>query len=354
MDDVMAFLEEKKPVIDSVIRKYFPETLNKQHMTWLFGESPYEYDEHALNKALAEPIWDFLNRGGKRWRPALFLLITEALGGDVEKAKDFAILPELAHEGSLIVDDIEDMAELRRGQPCTHKLFGTDIAINAGNFMFYLPTLVFLKNKEHVDAETLLRAQEVYFQEMINIHAGQATDIYWHKGGAESITEVQYLQMCVNKTGCLSRMAGRLAAILSGRSREQEQKIGKMCETIGVAFQIQDDVLSVSSTEFAAKKGYGDDITEGKRSLMVIHTLNNAVPADKKRLLEILSLHTRDTQLIDEAIELLTKYNSIAYAKERARELVTQAWEAAAPLLPESPAKEKLKAFATFLIERNI
>ena len=353
MKEIMNFLEEKKPLIDSVIKKYLPEKLNKNQLEWIFGTAEYRYDENALNKSLADPIWNLINRGGKRWRPALFLLITEALEGDIEKVKDFLILPELAHEGSLIIDDIQDLAEQRRGKPCTHKLFGTDIAINAGNFLYFLPTLVFMKNKE-IDKETLLKAWEVFSQEMINIHAGQATDIYWHKGKTDNITEEQYLQMCANKTGCLSRMAGRLAVVLSRGSPEQEKKIGKVCEKIGIAFQLHDDVLSASGKKFAEKKGYGDDITEGKRSLIVIHALNNASQEDKRRLLEILSLHTRDKTLINEAIDIINKYNSIQYAKEYASNLVAKAWEGAEHILKESPAKQKLKKFADFLIEREI
>lgn len=353
MKDIMKFLEEKKPLIDSVIKKYLPEKLDKNQLEWIFGAEEYKYDENALNKALAEPIWNLLNRGGKRWRPALFLLITEALGGNIEKVKDFLILPELAHEGSLIIDDIQDLAEQRRGGPCIHKLFGTDIAINAGDFLYFLPTLVFMKNKE-IDNETLLKAWEIFSQEMINIHAGQATDIYWHKGKTDNITEEQYLQMCANKTGCLSRMAGRLAVVLSGGSPEQEKKMGKVCEKIGIAFQLHDDILSASSKKFAEKKGHGDDITEGKRSLLIIHALRNASSKDKKRLLQILSLHTRDTKLIDEAIKIINKYDSINYVKGVAKGLVLNAWKEAEHFLKESPAKQKLKKFTDFLIEREI
>ncbi len=351
--DILEYLQKRAEMIDKAIRKYLPEKVDPSFAEWAFGEARFSYDIDAINQALNKPIWDLLGRGGKRWRPALFLLITEALGGDPEKVLDFAIVPELAHNGSLMVDDVEDMGEMRRGKPCTHKLFGLDIAVNAGNFMYFIPYLVFIKNRENFESKTLLRAYEAFSQEMINIHTGQAMDIWWHKG-KDNITEEQYCQMCANKTGTLARLAARLAVILSGGSQKQEQSLGKMAEAIGVAFQIQDDILSASGEKFAEKKGFGDDVTEGKRTLLVIHTFQKAPERDRKRLVEILNMHTREEGLIREALEILRKYGSVEYAKNFAKELVRKAWSEADSLLPRTEAKERLKEFADFLINREI
>lgn len=354
--DITGFLDEKKGLIDSQIEKYFPKSLDRKYLDWALGKAAYEYDLGALNEALAAPIWDFLGRGGKRWRPALFLLITEALGGDPDNVKDFTIIPELAHNGSIAIDDLEDSGETRRGRPCMHKIFGIDIAINAGNLMYFLPLLAFLKNRAAFDEKTLIRAYEVYSEEMIRIHIGQATDISWHKGKPGNITEDQYYQMCAYKTGCLSRMASRLAVVLSGGTAEQEEKIGQIGEKIGIAFQIRDDLLSLSDEDkaFAKGKGFGDDITEGKRSFAVIRTLNVAPEADRKRLLEILGMHTADKALIKEAIGIIRKHGSIEYARAAARKLVENTWRQAEPLFPQSGAKEKLRSFIQFAIEREI
>lgn len=350
----MKFLEEKKEMIDSVIREIIPEKMSNDYIEFAFGKARYAYDIETLEKSLSEPIWNFLNRGGKRWRPALFLLITEALGGDTEKVRDFVAIPELVHNGTLMVDDVEDMGEIRRGEPCTHKIYGVDVAINTGNFLYFIPLTVIKKNSDKFSAETLKKVYDVYIQEMINVSAGQAMDIWWHKGKAENITEEQYLQMCAYKTGTLARMSAKLAVVLSNGSEEQVEKMGKFAETIGIAFQIQDDVLSASSEDFQNKKGFGDDITEGKRTLMVIHTLNKASEDDRKRLLEILNMHTRDDKLIKEAIEILKKYDAVNYVKEFAKKLVQEAWDDIEPLLQESNAKNTLKSFADFLIERKI
>lgn len=355
--DIEKVLKEKKSIIDKVIERYIPRKYDKNSLIFTLGSPSYEYNVEAVNKAISEPVWNFLDRGGKRWRPVLFLLLTEALGVDQEKFSDLVLFPELLHNGSIIVDDIEDRSEERRKKPALHLIFGEDIAINAGNSLYFLALLPLLKNKEKLDQKTLLKLYDLYAKEMIRISFGQATDIAWHNGlaNADNISEDEYLEMCSNKTGCIARLSAKTAAIIAGKDDKEVEKIGKFTESIGIAFQIQDDILNLSGEEFAkGKGGLGEDITEGKRSLLVIHTLQKANSEDRKRLIEILNMHTTDQKLRDEAIEIIKKYDSIEYAREKARNMVKEAWSGMEKLLPESDAKEKLKAFAYYLIERKI
>jgi len=356
MVDIIEFLNENKPIIDEAIKKYIPEKVDKKYVEWIFGKPRYSYNVEAVQKFLSEPVWDFLNRGGKRWRPALFILVAQALGGDLEKLKDFVVIPELVHNGSLIVDDIEDRSELRRGQPCLHKNFGVDVAINVGNMLYFLPLLAISKNKDKFDDKTLSRAYQMIVQELTNIHCGQGLDISWHNGkaNADNITVDEYLQMCAYKTGTLARAAAKLAVVFSGGTEKQEEALGKFAETIGVAFQIQDDVLSACGKEFQEKKGFGDDITEGKRTLMIIYVFQKGSKEDKKKLVDILNQHTTDEKLIQEALDILQKYKAPEYAKEYARKMLKEAWKEVDSILKPSPAKEKLKAFADYLVEREI
>ncbi len=351
------YLAEKKPEIDRIIEKYLPKKVSKRWLDFTFGTPRYSYSQKAAQEVLIKPIQEFLSRGGKRWRPVLFLLITQAVGGDLKKVKDFLIIPELCHEGSIIIDDLEDRGEVRRGKPCLHRIFGIDVAINAGNFLYFLPLITLLKNKNRFKPEVIPQAYETYIQEMINIHLGQGTDIYWHKGKAKKVNEKEYLQMCAFKTGCLSRLAAKLAVVLSEGGDELAEKVGRVAEAIGVAFQIQDDILDISLTGEEREKfgkSFGNDIKEGKRTLMVIHTLEKANKKDKKRLLEILNKHTDDLKEKKEAIGIIKKNGSIEYAREVARKIIKESWEEAEKLLPESKAKEKLEEFVNYLIERRI
>ena len=355
--EIERFLKENAKLIDVHIEKYVPRRFTENSLLFKIIPPRYKLDLDALNKAISEPLWEFLDRGGKRWRPTLFLLIYEALGGDPEKALDFAIIPEIIHNGTLIADDIEDSSEMRRGKPCTYKIFGVDVAINLSQVMYFLPLIVLSEKATEIPAEIARRIYEIYVQEMINLSFGQAIDIAWHKGliQAEKLTEEHYLQMCAYKTGTLARMAAKMAAVLAGAESEVVEKIGRFAESIGVAFQIQDDILDIVGEEFAkGKGGLGMDITEGKLTLMVIYTLQKAGREDKKELLKILNMHTRDESLRRKAIEIMKKYDAVEHARGVASKLVEESWHVINELLPDSKAKEKLKMLTEYLIRRKI
>jgi len=354
--DIERFLEEKAPLIDKTIEKYIPRKFSKNAVLFKINPPMFSYNLEPLNKAIADPIWDMLDRGGKRWRPVLFLLICEALGKKSDCYLDFSIIPEVIHNGTLVIDDIEDSSEMRRGKPCTYKIFETDIAVNAGNAMYYLPLLPLMEQRTKLTPEMQRDVYEVYLQEMINLSMGQAMDIAWHRGiaNADELEEGDYLQMCAYKTGTLARMAAKIAAVLAGANKPLVENLGRFAESIGVAFQMQDDILDLTGTEFAKKKGgVGQDITEGKRSLIVIYTLKKAKTNEKKRLIEILNMHTSDQALRDEAIALMQKYNAFEYVKRTAEWMVAESWKDTEKLLPTPDAKEKLKEFSEFLIKRN-
>ena len=136
---------------------------------------------------------------------------------DFEANKDvyFACgVTEIVHNGSLMVDDVEDDSELRRGLPCTYKKYGTDIAINAGNFMYFAP-MTQLHN--YVDnAEMALNLHRIYLEEMTAIHFGQGWDIQWHKSD-KLPSQAQYYQMVENKTSCLPRLTARFLGELTNQ-----------------------------------------------------------------------------------------------------------------------------------------
>ncbi len=351
------FLEEKAASIDEVIEKYIPRVLSEDALLFKINPPHYTYNLEPLNKAIVDPLWEFLDRGGKRWRPILFLLICEALGKNPEDLVDFAIIPEVIHNGTIMIDDIEDASELRRGRPCTYKIYGLDVAINVGNSMYYLPLLPLVEHKENISEEKLCRIYNIYVKEMINLSLGQGMDIVWHRGlvDADEITERDYLQMCAYKTGTLARMAAKMAAVLADADENIIERLGRFAESIGIAFQMQDDILDLTSKEFTQKKGgRGQDVTEGKRSLIVIHTLRVAETKDKERLIEILNMHTTNQKLKDEAISIMNKYSSVKYVRQFARKIVEESWRDAEKVLPPSDAKEQLEAFAKYLIEREI
>ena len=345
-------LKEAREWLDALMERYFPRKINEEYLEWLMGKRSHGYDAITVEKAIFEPMWDLLSRGGKRWRPWLFLVLSRNLGVDLERYKGLALIIELLHNGSLIADDIEDGAEIRRGDKAIHIKYGLDIAVNLSSAMYFLPLRILMEMD--LDELKYKRLVNAYLEDMIRIHIGQATDIGWHRGlrDPETIGVEHYLEMCANKTGVLPRMAARFAAIAADLNEDEERRIGKFAESIGVAFQIQDDILNLRSAESLGKE-FGEDIREGKVTLMVIITLSRASEGERRRLKEILSMHTKDRELIKEAISIMERQGAIDYARDVARKIVLESWEDVKDLLPENVYKDKIRELANFLIERS-
>ncbi len=348
-----AFFDYKhREAIENELKKFLPETINAEWAEKAAGKSKWKQDTASLTAALSAPVRDFLGRGGKRWRPVLMLICSEAVGGNAEAVLPFTIIPELIHNGTLIVDDIEDNSELRRGKPVLHRIFGVDIAVNAGNTLYLLPFTAIrdsgLPEKIKVAAYGIISTQ------LLKCHLGQAVDIFWHSGKSDTIpTEDQYLQMCANKTGSVAAMAAKLGALLGGGTEKQIEALGSFAETAGVVFQIQDDILNLTANENIGK-GFGDDVCEGKRTLLVIHALNAAAENERTRLLEILGMHTKDGSLLKEAIGIIKAHSSIEYARKLAAQMAEKAWKEAEAVLAESEAKQQLKELAQLMLDRSV
>jgi geranylgeranyl pyrophosphate synthase len=357
--DIDEFLASQKPFIDAALDAALPKSVTESYVDHLSGAPAYAYDTTTLDNGISIPVWDFLSRGGKRWRPALFNLVAEAFGGDMEHIRPLAAIPELVHNGTIIIDDIEDGSDLRRGRESLHRLFGVDTAINAGNAIYFVPLALLLRNEAGFSDDVLLEAYNIYARELINVHLGQALDISWHRGEKSplEITESQYIQMCAYKTGTLARMSAKLGALFAGASEQEIDILGRFAESIGIAFQIQDDILDITSRgEDREKFGkpYGNDITEGKITLLVIKTLRKAPPEEREALIEILSSHTKDREKIDRAIGIIESHGAIEKAREVANSLVISSWEDARRVLPDGNARDTLEAFAHYLIQRNV
>ena len=336
-------LKEQAGMIDSKLEAFLPRRIDD---AWILKNiGPCEWHPDVV-QSFIDPIWEFLDRGGKRWRPILMLLCAEAVG-DNQNAEVLIPVVELIHNGTLMVDDIEDDSDVRRGAPAIHRQYGEDVAINTGNLMYYLPYLAL----KHADLSDGMRLQlhEIISDEMIKIHFGQGMDIYWHNGG-KPITEALYLQMCAFKTGTLARMSAKLGVVAAGGTEQQMHALGRFAESLGIAFQIQDDILNITNQEWG--KELGDDITEGKRTLLVIRALEESGKAD--RLRDILAMKTKEKAAIEEAIQIIQSTDAIGYAKSKANSIVKEAWERIEDVLDDSTAKRKLRMFADFVVERDL
>ncbi|WP_121742400.1 polyprenyl synthetase family protein [Natronorubrum halophilum] len=349
-------LADWRPAIDETIADLVPREIDADYLESFFGDPTYEYDPTGIQRALSTPLWDLLDRGGKRWRAILFLVFIEGFDEDPAEFLQYACIPEILHNGTIIVDDVEDEATIRRGEPALHHVYGQDIALNAGNAMYFLPLKILTTNPADLPADRRLAAYEMLMQELNRTHLGQGMDICWHNERGVRITPEQYLEMCACKTGCLGRIVARLAAIVTDQSAEVERAVATYAELTSVAFQIGDDILDVENSlgragEFG--KEFGNDIREGKTTLLVIHAIQESEPERARRLREILSAETTTDEEISEALSIIEDAGSLAYARDHALELAAQARESIDRLEFDDETTRKLREFTEFVIDRK-
>ena len=353
MRDVLA---EWRPLIDETIEELLPRRIDDDYLIDFFGEPSYRYQPEAIQQALADPIWTLLDRGGKRWRAVLFLIIVEALGEDPGEYLPYACVPEILHNGTIIVDDVEDEARMRRGGDALHHSHGTDIALNAGNAMYFIPLKVIDREYGKLDDSQQLAAYEMLTHELNRTHLGQGMDIYWHNQREVAVDEQRYYEMCACKTGCLARIVARLAAIVTDQPEDVEQRLARYAEELSIAFQIGDDILDIENTldqagEFG--KAFGNDIQEGKKTLMVIYTAEHADAESVARLEEILWAEENTEAEIREAIGIMQDVGALEYARKRARELSESAQQQLDGIALADEPEQSLREFTQFVIERE-
>jgi geranylgeranyl diphosphate synthase type I len=293
-------------------------------------------------------VWDLLDRGGKRFRPALTFLACECVGGKKEDAVGAAAAIELLHNMTLVHDDIEDQSELRRGKPCIHKIYGVPSAINAGDAM--LIKVFEIANSSRIPAERCQRLVAKIASRAYEITWGQAFEFSMWK--RRNFTEEDVIRLLRYKTGALTGLSTEGGAIAGGGSQEQLEILGEFGETVGIAFQIVDDLLNVTGDVKEYGKEIGGDIREGKKTVLAAHLLKAANPQDKKTFSRLLGKKRVTKNEIRRVIGLYERYGSIEYAKAQAKGHLENALRAL-NRLPGSDARNSLSSIADFLVSRS-
>jgi geranylgeranyl pyrophosphate synthase len=291
---------------------------------------PINTDIPIVNKGMLDPFYNLIDCGGKRWRPVYGMILASDYGVDIsdfEKNQDLyhlLAIGEIIHNASLIIDDIEDKSLMRRGQPCAYIKYGQDVAINMGcHAMTYVST-DFMLNFKAKTPELKIKLITEICKEISCLHFGQNWDICWHNNMSFPDQDA-YFQMTSSKTGVIPRLIATTVNMLYGADDKKIKDIQNMTNDLGIAFQIHDDVIALESDLYAETRGIvGEDIHEGKRTLMVIHSFKNLPKEKGKRLIDILNMQTEDKEIIKEAIDLIKSTSSIDYAKEVAHSLMNK------------------------------
>jgi octaprenyl-diphosphate synthase len=311
---------------EAVLNTWLPEapSLSWARNAFTLPEDPVRPE---LISPLIQPGRDLVSRGGKRWRPLLMVLLAKTLGGEAgaEAALPLTPLVEFPHNASLIHDDIEDNSEERRGKPAVHILYGTDTAINGGAFLYFLPLTCL--DAADLSPEDKNRIYRVWGAYMRRLHLGQALDIAWHRDFASLPALDDYERMCRLKTGCLARLAavlGAYCACPAGSAGAAAERYGEAAESLGVGFQILDDVKNLT-TGIPGKKR-GDDIVEGKKSLPVLLYLHRYPEKQDFAARCFTAAHSAGTSApeVEEFIGALAGAGVLEEARRRGLDLITE------------------------------
>jgi geranylgeranyl pyrophosphate synthase len=301
---------------------------------------------------LYAPLADLMARGGKRVRPAICMIACEAVGGDQKKAIKTSAAIEMIHNFTLVHDDIVDGSDMRRGKKCLHHIYGLDLTINAGDGLFSRSYELLYHNFEVLKPEKSLEIFGLLSTSVTRICEGQAMDISWSKNRRWDITKEDYFEMLKRKTGILISTSCECGAIIGDASGEQREALKAFGMDIGKAFQIQDDVLNLQGDEEDYGKEIGGDINEGKRTIIVIDTLEKCSPEEKRQLIGILDKESNSPNEIKEALDILKRYGAIERASKMAEELVAKA-KKRLDSIPDNHGKEILLALADYFIQRK-
>jgi len=260
--ELQAYLAQYQPEIEKELKLVLQQQL----------QPPYEPLRSMLAYAMG---WEGEGAGleaqGKRIRPVVLLLCTQASGGDWRDGLPAAAAVELLHNFSLIHDDIQDQSPLRRGRPTVWVKWGIAQAINAGDLMFTLAHLSMLRLPENQNRQTALRSELLLHQTCVELTKGQYLDIAYES--ERSMPLDRYWPMVEGKTAALLSCCCRLGAIIGGANPEKEAAFSEFGQKLGLAFQAWDDWLGIWGDPLVTGKSTASDLTSGKKTLPVLYGL---------------------------------------------------------------------------------
>jgi geranylgeranyl diphosphate synthase type I len=288
---------------------------------------------------------------GKLLRPIFTLLCCQAAGGKPEKALTAAAAVELIHNFSLIHDDIEDNSRTRRGRSTVWAIWGESQAINAGDGLFVLArhTLLTLKERD-VPYRTVFAALECLDQTCLALCQGQYLDMSFEQTLAVDLRA--YLEMIEGKTAALLACSGYLGGLIATDNPAKAESFWQLGRALGLAFQIQDDLLGIWGKETVTGKPAADDLRRRKKTLPVIYALNQATLPQAARFKEIYGAAALTEADVMEAITLLEEMGARRYTEAQAKAYIETARSALQAIEAAPENKLSLEEMAHFLIAR--
>lgn len=299
----------------------------------------------ANPKELYEPINYMMQLGGKRLRPILALMAFDLFDSNIEKAIPAAHAIEVFHNFTLVHDDIMDNAPLRRGKETVYKKWNMPIAILSGDLMMIKATQLLCET----ETQNLKQLLEVFNRTAIEVCEGQQIDMNFET--QKNVSHEEYLEMIKLKTAVLLGCSLQLGALIGGASNDDALHLYEFGKNIGIAFQIQDDILDTFGDGTITGKQVGGDIIANKKTLLLIE-LFESVHKDDKKLLDDLMQLTDTEQKVQSVISLYDKYLIKQFAESKKQQYLDLAYKHLADVSVEECKKSILINTAEELMNR--
>ncbi|MEY2930766.1 MAG: hypothetical protein RL033_1515 [Pseudomonadota bacterium] len=319
---------------------------------------PY-LEQGEPRRYLYGPAADYPRRSGRMLRSSLLIASARAFGADLHSALNTAVALELIHNAFLVHDDVEDEGLERRGRPTLNVLYGTPIAVNAGDALAILSLRPLLDNRVTLGPRLALRLLEEVERTVRESIEGQALELGWRNDNALGLRDEDYLRLVLRKTCSYTTIfplrAGALIGTRDGLDLDVLTRFGFF---LGAAFQIQDDLLNLVGDHARYGKELDGDIWEGKRSLMMIRLFQCATPPELERLASALRAPRagRSAEQVAWIRDRMTAYDCFEYARQVAHGLAGAArheFERCFVRLPDTRDKRFLQDLARWVLARD-
>jgi geranylgeranyl diphosphate synthase type II len=297
---------------------------------------------------LYEPVKYFLSIGGKRIRPALVLLACDMFSGGVESALIPAMAIEIFHNFTLLHDDLMDRSELRRGRPTVHIKYNENVAILSGDVMSILASRLMNQSPGAI----LNVVQEIFTMTAMQVCEGQQLDMNFER--RQTVTMDEYLQMIELKTAVLIAASLKIGAILGGASEKDSEDLYEFGRNLGVAFQLQDDLLDTFGDPEMIGKKVGTDIVDNKKTILMIEALGQASPSQQSALTGWLEGKAFNRE--EKIAAVISIFNDLGIreiTEKRIRDFYTRALSNLDHLKRPDNRKSELYRFAAYLMNRK-
>lgn len=318
------------------LQELFLKYLNKE----VFDQSPEE---------LYEPVNYILHLGGKRLRPVLLLMGANLFCERVDHALPAALSIEIFHNFSLVHDDIMDEAPLRRGQPTVHIKYGQNAGILSGDVMLIL-TYQYLNQLEN--PKQLPEILGIFNRLAIEVCEGQQYDMNFET--QESVEIASYLKMIELKTSVLIAGGLKIGAMIGGAGEKDANELYEFGRNIGIAFQLQDDILDTFGDPEKFGKKVGGDIAQNKKTFLLLKSIEQASGQDRANLLEALAQTTSPSQKIEKVTAIYQKLKVQEQATELMESYLQKAFIHLDRVNVEESRKILLRNLANQLMMREI